>query len=74
MFTQDDLYKLATRKLLTTMWQVLIWLSKTCNMLPQRNVVLKANLCAMLHDIDFECDIVVLRIGWCNNTFKGENI
>ena len=43
-------------------------------MLPQRDVVLKANLCAMLHDIDFECDIVVLRIGWCNNTFKGENI
>ena len=45
-------------------------LSKNYNMLPQRNVVLKDALCAMLHDIDY----VALKIGVKNRlgniTFK----
>ena len=35
------------------MLQVSESLSKTYNMLPQRNVALKDALCAMLHDIDY---------------------
>ena len=35
------------------MLQVFESLSKTCNMLSQRNIALKVAMCAMLHDIDF---------------------
>jgi len=47
------------------MLQVFESLSKTCNMLPQRDVALKVAQCAMLHDIDFERNNVALKIGSC---------
>jgi len=51
------------------MLQAFISLSKkTYNMLPQRDVVLKVTLCAML----LEHNIVALKISSCNNTFRGE--
>ena len=50
------------------MLQVFQSLSKTCNMLPQRDVALKVALSTMLHDIDFER---ALKIGSCNITFSG---
>ena len=63
-----------TNKTRETMLQVFESLSKTCNMLPQQNVVLKISLCTLLHEATFYATMLpkksALKIGSCNITFK----
>ena len=63
-----------TNKIRATMLQVFESLSKTCNMLPQQNVVLKIALCTLLHEATCNITLKSNVLYACLRSFCGSTV